>query len=412
MSEYQYYEFRALDQPLSADEMASLRSLSSRAEISATRLAVTYNYGDFRGDPVKLMQQHFDLMVYVSNWGYYRCLIRLPEGTLSTAQIKPYLVEDTLSLHTKKGPMILEFVLNLDGGGGWVHEDEGPNTVEALLPLREMLLQGDLAPLYVGWLGGLAFSVRSSGGDGDGDGSGFPHDEDEDEYEEDEEVDADAHSGREPPVPAGLKSPAPALKALADFLGIPDSLLQAAAEVSPEKTHQAPSEKDFDRWLSGVSAKQQADWLTRFAFAQEPGVGAEVMRAFRTSLPQGISVVKGSRSGAQLIQKANAFEAAKRQKTEQAKARKKAALAREKEKRREAVAADPEKAWKQVDTLVETRQEASYDQAVEVLVMLRELAQQDGAMDDFKRRLKEVRQRHVARTKFHQKMAEQKLYAR
>jgi hypothetical protein len=123
-------------------------------------------------------------------------------------------------------------------------------------------------------------------------------------------------------------------------------------------------------------------------------------------------VVKGSRSGAQLIQKANAFEAAKRQKTEQAKARKKAALAREKEKRREAVAADPEKAWKQVDTLVETRQEASYDQAVEVLVMLRELAQQDGAMDDFKRRLKEVRQRHVARTKFHQKMAEQKLYAR
>lgn len=209
-----------------------------------------------------------------------------------------------------------------------------------------------------------------------------------------------------------MQSPAPALKALADFLGIPDSLLQAAAEASPEKTHQAPSEKDFARWLSGVSAKQQAGWLTRFAFAQEPGVGAEVMRAFRTSLPQGISVVKGSRSGAQLIKKANAFEAAKRQKAEQAKARKKAALAREKEKRREAVAADPEKAWKQVDTLVETRQEASYDQAVEVLVMLRELAQQNGAMDDFKRRLKEVRQRHVARTKFHQKMATQKLYAR
>jgi len=407
MSEYQYYEFRALDQQLSADDMTSLRSLSSRAEISPTRLAVTYNYGDFRGDPVKLMQRHFDLMVYVSNWGHYRCLIRLPEGTLSAAQIKPYLVEDTLSLHTKKGPMVLEFALNLDGGGGWVHEDEGPNTVEALLPLREMLLQGDLAPLYVGWLGSLAFSIHSSGSDGDEDGE----DRDEDELEDEEDSDG-APSEREPPVPAGLQSPAPALKALANFLGIPDSLLQAAAEASPEKTHQAPSEKDFARWLSGVSAKQQAGWLTRLAFAQEPGVGAEVMRAFRTSLPQGLSMVKGSRSGAQLIQKANAFEAAKQQKAEQAKARKKAALAREKEKRREVVAADPEKAWKQVDTLVETRQEASYDQAVEVLVMLRELAQQNGAMDDFKRRLKEVRQRHVARTKFHQKMAAQKLYAR
>ena len=43
VSEYQYFEFRAIDRPLSADDMASLRSLSSRAEISPRRLAVTYN---------------------------------------------------------------------------------------------------------------------------------------------------------------------------------------------------------------------------------------------------------------------------------------------------------------------------------------------------------------------------------
>lgn len=414
MSEYQYYEFRALDQPLSADDMDSLRSLSSRAEISPTRLAVTYNYGDFRGDPVKLMHQHFDLMVYVSNWGQYRCLMRLPEGTLTPAQIKPYLVEDTLILHQKKGSMVLEFALHIDGGGGWVSEDEGPETIEALLPLREMLLQGDLAPLYVGWLGGLAFAVNSGGGEDEDDRGTFSRDEDEDDYDEDDEaeVDADAHPEREPPVPAGLQAPEPALTALTEFLGIPDSLMLAAAEASPEKTAQAPSEKDFARWLSGVSAKQQASWLTRLAFAQETGVGAEVIRAFRETLPQGTSVARGSRSGAQLIAKANEVEESKRQKAAQAKARKKAALAREKETRREAVAADPERAWKQIDTLVETRQEASYDQAVEALVMLRELAQQSGAMDDFKRRLKDVRRRHVGRTKFHQKMAAQKLYAR
>ena len=69
MSEYQYYEFRAIDRPLNTEEMASLRSLSSRAEISPRRLAVTYNYGDFRGDPIKLMHKHFDLMVYLSSFG-------------------------------------------------------------------------------------------------------------------------------------------------------------------------------------------------------------------------------------------------------------------------------------------------------------------------------------------------------
>lgn len=39
MSEYQYYEFRALDRRLTAEQQQRLRSLSSRAEISATRLA-------------------------------------------------------------------------------------------------------------------------------------------------------------------------------------------------------------------------------------------------------------------------------------------------------------------------------------------------------------------------------------
>ena len=37
MSEYQYYEFLALDRPLTAKQRAELRSISSRAEITATR---------------------------------------------------------------------------------------------------------------------------------------------------------------------------------------------------------------------------------------------------------------------------------------------------------------------------------------------------------------------------------------
>jgi hypothetical protein len=34
MSEYQYYDFRAIDRPLSADQMKQLRGISSRAEIT------------------------------------------------------------------------------------------------------------------------------------------------------------------------------------------------------------------------------------------------------------------------------------------------------------------------------------------------------------------------------------------
>ncbi len=60
MSEYQYYEFLAIDRPLSKEQMAELRALSTRATITSTRFHNVYNYGDFRGDPEKLMERYFE----------------------------------------------------------------------------------------------------------------------------------------------------------------------------------------------------------------------------------------------------------------------------------------------------------------------------------------------------------------
>src|SRR5437762_69812 len=48
MSEYQLYEFRAIDRPLTSKEMQELRALSSRAEITPTSFTNEYSYGDFR----------------------------------------------------------------------------------------------------------------------------------------------------------------------------------------------------------------------------------------------------------------------------------------------------------------------------------------------------------------------------
>ena len=69
MSEYQYYEFRAIDRPLDEDQIDELRELSSRAEITATSFTNTYNYGDFRGKPLALMDRYFDAFVYVAPKG-------------------------------------------------------------------------------------------------------------------------------------------------------------------------------------------------------------------------------------------------------------------------------------------------------------------------------------------------------
>ena len=53
MSEYQYYEFTAVDRPLSTRDRAELRALSTRADITATSFVNTYEWGTFKGDPAR-----------------------------------------------------------------------------------------------------------------------------------------------------------------------------------------------------------------------------------------------------------------------------------------------------------------------------------------------------------------------
>ncbi len=55
MSEYQYYEFQAIDRPLSEADRQALRDLSTRARITATSFTNSYEWGDFKGDPAQLM---------------------------------------------------------------------------------------------------------------------------------------------------------------------------------------------------------------------------------------------------------------------------------------------------------------------------------------------------------------------
>jgi hypothetical protein len=68
MSEYQYYEFRAIDRPLTQREMDELRALSTRATITPTGFLNVYNYGNFRGDPLALNTLAHSATVWPSSW--------------------------------------------------------------------------------------------------------------------------------------------------------------------------------------------------------------------------------------------------------------------------------------------------------------------------------------------------------
>ncbi|EKD72555.1 MAG: hypothetical protein ACD_45C00643G0004 [uncultured bacterium] len=61
MSEYQYYEFCSITSPISSEARKAMRSLSSRANVSTHGVSYTYNYGDFKGEPKKLLLKYFDV---------------------------------------------------------------------------------------------------------------------------------------------------------------------------------------------------------------------------------------------------------------------------------------------------------------------------------------------------------------
>src|SRR5215831_11617066 len=148
MSEYQYYEFQAIDRRLTAHEMGELRSCSSRARITATSFVNEYSWGDFRGDPDEWMEKYFDAFLYLANWGTHIVKLRLPARLVELGTARQYCGESA-SVRAKNGSNILTFVSEDEGGDGWV---EGEGQLSSLISVRSELARGDLRALYLGWL--------------------------------------------------------------------------------------------------------------------------------------------------------------------------------------------------------------------------------------------------------------------
>lgn len=200
MSEYQVYEFITLDRSLTRREMAALRAISTRAEISPTRFWNEYHWGDLKADPAKLLMKYFDAHLYQANFGTRRLMLRLPAAKVDPRQLAAYFPGGPAVL--KKAGAFVAIDLVCDSEDARWEDDEDVASLATLVPLRGELLRGDLRAAYVAWLSAV--------------GAG--------------EIDDDVE---EPPVPAGFGQPSAALSALIEFLRVDQDLLNAAIEGRP-----------------------------------------------------------------------------------------------------------------------------------------------------------------------------------
>jgi hypothetical protein len=149
MSEYQYYEFLAVDRPLTAAEQAEVSQLSTRARITATSFTNEYHWSDFRGNPEEMMRRYYDAHLYLASWGTHRIMLRLPSTILSPKIAEQYSVNDHVSITTTPESVILE-LLSDDDSGDW--EEGAEDSLSAIVGVRSELAAGDLRALYLAWL--------------------------------------------------------------------------------------------------------------------------------------------------------------------------------------------------------------------------------------------------------------------
>jgi hypothetical protein len=375
VSEYQYYDFRAIDHALTKTEMAALRAISTRAVITTTSFTNHYEWGDLKADPLKLLEKYFDASVYVANWGTREFHLRLPQERVDFKQLKSILPGKSAHVRSAGKFVIVSFESEVESDDDW---DDGTGWMGSLVSLRSDLLRGDLRCLYLGWL----HSVECH------------------EFSEDT---------LEPPVPAGLRELSAPLDSFIEFLGIDGDLVEVAASASaPLK--EGPSRKELATWIQGLPENEKDSLLIDFLSESSERCRLELLQRFRRE--NGVAANHGAierrtvndlltESRVRSDERANQLRANRAEDV----ARKKAKDEADRAVYLEGLVKREKAVWKQVEAYIEKRQPKDYERAVILLVDLHDLAVRQGDETGFQLTMEELRKTHTAKSTFLRRLA-------
>ena len=370
MSEYQYYEFIAIDEPLTPTQMAELRACSSRANITPTSFVNEYHWGDLKGDPLEWMRRYFDAHVYVANWCTCVLCLRLPKVAFNAGSFRNFKTETTFSVKQTKTHWLLEWVLDENDNYERFAEEDGRGWMGRLTPLRDELLRGDMRPLYLGWLAAVSAGEVSG-------------------------------KAIEPEPPPGLSRLTTAQQSLASFLEIDGDLLSAAGLIDPpDSKHDSEDDAELDSWIAALPSAEKNSMLKLLLTGHAPQAERELKRQFfawRRSQPSAAKPATPRRKVADLHKLATSAAEARKQ---QAAIQQKKAAAERQAKRENylrTLAADFNRCWRAADKCAERGIASAYDEVKRSLVDLSDAYLLCATRADFDRRLGKFLVRHGKR---------------
>ena len=365
MSEYQYYEFAAIDGPISDEGLRYARGCSSRANVSRVAWQNTYTFGDFHGS-VDTLLKYYDAHFYIANWGTVRLGLAFPKGVIAPDAIQPYLRgrerhENTLTIKEIGNRCIVWWEHNEEVGLGW---REGEGLIDQLIGVREELMRGDYRALFLGWLA---------------------------DFDPDEWLDPGDGAVVMPPIPAGLDQLSPALEAIIKHFPVNCDALAVAAGLSQAST---PDRIPIAAVLERLSVSEMRALLARVA----EGGGAGVMTELnRLTYPRAQVPVGQAMRCIDLAAKTIETRELRRKKEARAAA---ATRQRKAELRKQHLASIMQRSdtiWSDLDPLMDQKIASAYDQAADQLQELCDAYAQADDIGGFQQKLAGFRLRYSNR---------------
>jgi hypothetical protein len=350
-----------LDRPLTEDQKTKILSISSRAHVTSYSASFVYNYGEFRGNPEQLMKDYFDAMLYMSNWGARRLMLRIPRSLINTQASRLYCISEEIDAIMTSNHVIFDFNFHDEDLSEWT---EGEGWLDDLIGLREEVLQGDFRVFYLAWLKAIKNALVSG------------------------DIDEDT---LEPPVPSGLGQLSPALKKFISFLELDEAMLAVSAQKSENLQQKNPLQ--LEKWIEKLPIKEQHNFLSRLSRG-EPNLSIflniRLNELDRKAQSRKEAMNTEQRTISELIQSVKKWQKFKKEE-EQRK------VELERKHKLEELGAKENQMWQKVDSLIEEKKPKSYDMAIVLLRDLQSLAEYRGKLEEFKERIVKIQQSYSNR---------------
>ena len=368
MSEYQFYEFRSIDKPLTETEMDEIASWSSRTDPTPHGAVFVYNYGSFGRDELKAVEQYFDAMFYISNWGSARLVFKFPRDLVDLEAVGRYCMFEEIDIEKAGEHVLLDISYDdEEGGGGWV---EGEGYLSSMIGLRESILRGDYRCLYLMWLQMCRLY--------------FHRDDPQSEL-------------TEPPVPSGLNKLDGPLKTFVEAFGIDDEIVEVAGTWSAEEPDKG---LDVQEAVGRLSTNEKNEFLLRLLDG-EPLLAVKLIKRLEELSRDGYGFADTRettpRNIRTILEEIEKYENRKKEAEQKRKET-------ERLERLSKLARNEKTLWEKADRLISEKKSSAYGEAVKILADLKTLAVHRDTLAEYDGKIRNILEQYSRRSSLKAKM--------